>query len=84
MNFKNKILMKAAFLASLALSSTTALAVNVDTGVLESCEYRKTVLNTPPFSAKFGTENTTICIDVPVALDRAKAVFNLETDAVKG
>lgn len=84
MNFKNKILMKAIFLTGLMLGSTAAFAVNVDTGVLETCEYRKLVLNTPPFSNKFGTENTTICVDVPVALTRAKAVFNLETDAVNG
>ena len=84
MNFKNKILMKAIFLSGLMLSSTATFAANTDTGVLETCEYRKTVLNTPPFSGKFGAENTSICIDVPVALTKAQAVFNLETDAVNG
>jgi len=86
MNIKNKILMKAVILAGLVLGSTAAFAGNVDTGVLDTCVYSKLVLNTPPFSANpyFGTENTTICVDVPVSLKKAKAVFNLETDSVNG
>lgn len=86
MNFKNRILMKAIFLTGLMLGSTSAFAANVDTGVLDTCVYSKLVLNTPPFSNNpaFGTENTTICVDVPVSLTRAKAVFNLDTNSVNG
>lgn len=51
---------------------------------LASCIYPRLVLNLDPFSNIFGATNDSICVDVPVALDGAKVVFNLDTHAVDG
>lgn len=36
------------------------------------------------FPKKFGARNTTVCVDIPVHVEKAKMVFNMDTDTVDG
>ena len=85
--YKNKkqYLLKTVFLAGAILGSTTAFAHNDkhnhdekdNAGVVEPCSYPTLVTNIIDPVA-FGTTNTTVCVDVPVALKKTKVVFNLD------
>jgi len=72
----------AALMAGLSLVSTSVLAVETKTGVmtnyLNECKYMPTVLALmdPP------VKNDSVCIDMPVRLDDAKLVFNLDAPLV--
>lgn len=51
--------------------------------VLDQCQYLPlaTNLTTP---SKFGAKNTSVCVDIPVEVHKAKMVFNMDTDTVDG
>jgi intracellular sulfur oxidation DsrE/DsrF family protein len=65
--------------ASVALASEK-LDSNSD-GILNQCEYLPLATNLA-FPKKFGKKNTSVCVDIPVKLERAKIVFNMDTPAV--
>jgi intracellular sulfur oxidation DsrE/DsrF family protein len=65
--------------ASAALASEK-LDSNSD-GILNQCEYLPLATNLA-FPKKFGAKNTSICVDIPVKLEKAKIVFNMDTPAV--
>ena len=50
-------------------------------GILNQCEYLPLATNLA-FPKKFGKKNTSVCVDIPVKLERAKIVFNMDTPAV--
>ncbi len=52
-------------------------------GVLDRCQYLPLATNLA-FPKKFGAKNTTICVDIPVQVEKAKMVFNMDTDTVDG
>ncbi len=52
-------------------------------GVLDQCQYLPLATNLA-FPKKFGAKNTTICVDIPVQVEKAKMVFNMDTDTVDG
>ena len=52
-------------------------------GVLDQCQYLPLATNLA-FPKKFGAKNTTICVDIPVHVQKAKMVFNMDTDTVDG
>lgn len=65
--------------ASVTLASEK-LNSNSD-GILNQCEYLPLATNLA-FPKKFGAKNTSICVDIPVQLEKAKIVFNMDTPAV--
>jgi intracellular sulfur oxidation DsrE/DsrF family protein len=65
--------------ASVALASEK-LDSNSD-GILNQCEYLPLATNLA-FPKKFGKKNTSVCVDIPVKLEKAKIVFNMDTPAV--
>jgi len=65
--------------ASVTLASEK-LNSNSD-GILNQCEYLPLATNLA-FPKKFGEKNTSICVDIPVQLEKAKIVFNMDTPAV--
>ena len=65
--------------ASVALASEK-LDSNSD-GILNQCDYLPLATNLA-FPKKFGEKNTSICVDIPVKLEKAKIVFNMDTPAV--
>jgi intracellular sulfur oxidation DsrE/DsrF family protein len=65
--------------ANVALASEK-LDSNSD-GILNQCEYLPLATNLA-FPKKFGEKNTSICVDIPVKLEKAKIVFNMDTPAV--
>ena len=81
-------LLKAAMLASVLCCSTSAFAANsaynqVFPNVDDTCSYPTLVLNL--FApGKYGDTNSTICVDVPVALDKMHVVFNMDTNTLDG
>ena len=69
-----KYLLKAALLMGLVLGSAAALADGtIDTGIVEPCSYPSLVGD---------PNNTDICVDVPVDLQKAKVVFNNNLNAI--
>ena len=52
-------------------------------GVLDQCQYVPLATNLA-FPKKFGAKNTTICVDIPVHVQKAKMVFNMDIDTVDG
>jgi intracellular sulfur oxidation DsrE/DsrF family protein len=88
MNNKKQQVLKAVFLASVILGSTTAIAHNDNyrdrddnnvANYLDSCDTLPLV-NT----LIGGPVNTTVCVDAPVALKKAKVVFNLDSTILSG
>lgn len=73
-------------LGSLCGSGMAFGADSADTGskgILDQCQYLPLATNlTNP--AKFGARNTTVCVDIPVEVHKAKMVFNMDTDTVDG
>jgi intracellular sulfur oxidation DsrE/DsrF family protein len=65
--------------ANVALASEK-LDSNSD-GILNQCEYLPLATNLA-FPKKFGAKNTSVCVDIPVKLEKAKIVFNMDTPAV--
>lgn len=66
--------------------STTVLAKGHDAAggeVLSNCQYLPLATNLV-FPKKFGKKNTTECVDIPVKFEKAKIVFNMDTDSVDG
>ena len=55
----------------------------INTGILDQCQYPTLATNLLA-PAKFGTDNTSICVDVPVNLNKVKNLFNMDTDTVDG
>jgi intracellular sulfur oxidation DsrE/DsrF family protein len=85
---KKNYLFKAAFLASVLCGATGAFAGNsaynqVFPNVDETCTYPTLVLNLYA-PQKYGATNSSICVDVPVALDKMHVVFNLDTNTLDG
>jgi len=83
-------LFKVLFLAGALLGTSTAFADDDDNapnnGVTIDCStastpYLSTVLNLPPFAATYGTQNNSVCIDVPVNLTKSKVVFSINNSA---
>ncbi len=52
-------------------------------GVLDHCEYLPLATNLA-FPKKFGAKNTSICVDIPAEVHKAKMIFNMDTDTVDG
>jgi len=86
---KNKTnLLKALFLAGALISTSTVFAdddKDANNGVMIDCStatapYLPTVLNLFPFSNTYGTENNTVCVDVPVNLTKSKVVFSINNN----
>lgn len=61
-------------------ASTSALA---DNGVLSQCKYLPLATNLIA-PKKFGAKNTSVCVDIPVKVKKAKIIFNMDTLAVDG
>ena len=78
-------------LTTLALLSTLhapipALAQGGDPArneALDQCQYLVLATNLA-MPKKFGAKNTTVCVDIPVEVQKAKMVFNMDTDSVDG
>ena len=66
-------------------ASGTAFAAGGTAGndILDRCQYLPLATNlTAP--AKFGAQNTSVCVDIPVEVQKARMVFNMDTDTVDG
>lgn len=50
-------------------------------GILNQCEY-PTLATNLAFPKKFGKKNASICVDIPVHLEKARIIFNMDTPAV--
>lgn len=50
-------------------------------GVVKHCEYPALATNLV-MPKKFGKKNTSVCVDIPVKLKKAKIIFNMDTPAV--
>ena len=74
-------------LTGICAGTNSALAAgsgSVDkNGVLDPCQYLPLATNLA-FPKKFGAKNTTICVDIPVQVEKAKMVFNMDIDSVDG
>lgn len=74
-------------LTGICAGTNSALAAGNDSvdknGVLDPCQYLPLATNLA-FPKKFGAKNTTICVDIPVQVEKAKMVFNMDTDTVDG
>ncbi|WP_031404105.1 hypothetical protein [Thiomonas sp. FB-Cd] len=80
------LLGSAILLGALASSSVVYAADSNNAGqnqVLDQCQYLPLATNLA-FPKKFGTKNTTVCVDIPVQVEQAKMVFNMDTDTVDG
>ena len=81
--------LKTVFLTGALLTSASVFADKdndddvINTGILDQCEY-PTLATNLLFPGKFTTENTTVCVDIPVDLKKVKVVFNMDTDSVDG
>jgi len=51
--------------------------------ILDHCQYVPLATNLA-FPKEFGEKNTTVCVDIPVRVEKAKMVFNMDTDTVDG
>lgn len=72
-------LLKGIFLSSILGISNFAYAGKL-VDVLNECQYQRLVTNMVD-PGKFGSKNTTICVDVPVDFNHAKMVFDLDTES---
>ena len=50
---------------------------------LDQCQYLPLATNLVN-PKKFGRKNTSVCVDIPVEVKKAKIVFNMDTDSVDG
>lgn len=51
--------------------------------ILDQCQYLPLATNlTSP--KQFGAKNTSVCVDIPTEVHKAKMVFNMDTDTVDG
>jgi len=72
------------FIFSMCGTSAALASQQLDTnsdGILNQCEYLPLATNLA-FPKKFGEKNTSVCVDIPVKLEKAKIVFNMDTPAV--
>lgn len=72
------------FIFGICSASVTLASEKPDSnssGILNQCEYLPLATNLA-FPKKFGAKNTSVCVDIPVQLDKAKIVFNMDTPAV--
>ena len=81
------VLFGALILVGALSSSTPALAARSKStehhGVLAQCQYLPLATNFA-MPQRFGAKNTSVCVDIPVKLKKAKIVFNMDTDSVDG
>ena len=81
------VLFGALILAGALSSSTSAFAASRKStdhnGVLTQCQYLPLATNFA-MPQKFGAKNTSVCVDIPVEVKKAKIVFNMDTDSVDG
>jgi intracellular sulfur oxidation DsrE/DsrF family protein len=69
-----------------ALCCSNAVVAADSTGrneILDQCQYLPLATNLA-MPARFGAKNTSICVDIPTEVQKAKAVFNMDTDSVDG
>jgi hypothetical protein len=79
--FGSLIVLGGLYASTSALAEGTASATGND--ILDQCQYLTLATNlTMP--KKFGTKNTSVCVDIPVNLEKVKIVFNMDTDSVDG
>ena len=80
-------LLGSAFLLGAAAGSNIAFAAGSNSAeqnkILDHCQYVPLATNLA-FPKKFGAKNTTVCVDIPVHVKKAKMVFNMDTDAIDG
>lgn len=77
-------LLRAAVVLVAFIGSQMAYAdTDRNNGVVDPCSYPKLATNLA-FPAKFGSDNTGICVDVPVNLNTVKMFFNLDTATYDG
>jgi len=76
-----------AILLGAAAVSSVALAAGGNSveqnRILDHCQYLPLATN-QALPKKFGAKNTTVCVDIPVHVEKAKMVFNMDTDTVDG
>ena len=82
-----KLLLGSAILLGVLASSSAASAADSNNAgqneILDQCQYLPLATNLA-FPKKFGAKNTTICVDIPAQVEKAKMVFNMDTDTVDG
>ncbi|MGA8009834.1 MAG: hypothetical protein WCA24_10645 [Thiomonas sp.] len=82
-----KFLVGSAILLGVLTSSSVAFAADSNNAgqneILDQCQYLPLATN-QAFPKKFGAKNTTVCVDIPVQVEKAKMVFNMDTDTVDG
>lgn len=68
-------------------SSTAVMAKGKEhaktNAILEQCQYLPLATNLAN-PKKFGAKNTSVCVDIPIQLEKAKVIFNMDTQAVDG
>ena len=86
MNNKKQYLLKAVFLTGAILSSTTAFADDDYRNHNDNVANYLNSCDTLPLVNTLigGPVNTNVCVDAPVALEKAKVVFNLDTPVKDG
>ncbi len=88
MNHRTRQIALAALLLSGAiLGAGSALAADshaaAGNDILDHCAYLPLATNLA-MPGKFGARNTTICVDIPVHVQQARMIFNMDTDTVDG
>ncbi len=82
-----KFLLGSAILLGMLASSSAAVAADSNNAgenqILDQCQYLPLATNLT-FPKKFGVKNTTVCVDIPVHVEKAKMIFNMDTDTVDG
>ena len=80
-------LLSALILVGGLYASTSALAEARDHAknneILSQCQYLTLATNLVA-PKKFGAKNTSVCVDIPVQLDKVKIVYNMDTLAIDG
>ena len=80
-------LLGSAMLFGAVAGSGAALAAGTNSAdqnkILDHCQYVPLATNLA-FPKEFGAKNTTVCVDIPVHVEKAKMVFNMDTDTVDG
>lgn len=79
---KTKIYISALLVISTLTASASALADSKNE-ILSQCKYLPLATNLIA-PKKFGEKNTSVCVDIPVQVKKAKIVFNMDTQAVDG
>ena len=81
------LLLGSAVLLAAVAGSGVAFAADSNSAaqnkILDHCQYVPLATNLA-FPKKFGAKNTTVCVDIPVHVEKAKMVFNMDTDSVDG